>query len=659
MESSADNGDATRNPADQSSRAVTNMAIEFSCPHCNHAYRLKDEFAGRKATCKNPDCRQQITIPIPPSAAELEAAAHSALADEAPKEEAAGESSLKTIPMTCSFCGHQWTEPMAKAGKNTLCPECRQRLRVPEPKEDVPDDWRQQKTKLPSGAKERYEKLEGVQDAAEARIVSGEALREADATGIEYEPRSAKQKAFIVFGVLGIVAFIGFGIWYLVSSRRDNLHHQLMEEAQQDFAQVAQQDAPSEAGLCNALLRTSAAEYTVRQNSEEALKAGRDHYTKALSELQQHRQSPARFHVAGEIASVVIGFGGSDEEVNARQRFAWQPGSQGGKFGMGQKTFTVLEELRKPLEQAAQADIDYKLLLARRLTRELTRKGQEAFAADMLPLALFADPEKDEARAVVALEIHRLNKNSEIPRKIAEALKARIETEERAKPRTIHWNPYPASAQILCDAVGVEFRPLSLPQGNAGLSDNVRFAYTGIFALRGDLERALEVATRGTSADAPQKIRSLALCAEWSDPPVRALDAAVVVVNGRGKQSLSQSYTARLAEIGMAHGHFQQARELAGSLTDEGLRAWAIGSGLRERAGTNPKDRADEGQIEAPRTPDKVKAGHYWGRLWIARQNARLSGDREAEKAAVNGWSPEVLRRAGLAGIALGLQDRD
>ena len=94
--------------------------------------------------------------------------------------------------MTCNFCGHQWTEPMAKAGKNTLCPnpECRQRLRVPEPKEDVPDDWRQQKTKLPSGAKQHFEKLEGVQDAAEAKIVSGEALREADATGIEYEPRS-------------------------------------------------------------------------------------------------------------------------------------------------------------------------------------------------------------------------------------------------------------------------------------------------------------------------------------------------------------------------------------------------------------------------------------------------------------------------------------
>ena len=180
------------------------MAIEFNCPHCKEPYRLKDELAGRKATCKNPDCRQQITIPMPPSAAELEATAHSALSDETPKVEAAAAPAEKAIPMTCSFCGHQWSEPMSKAGKNTLCPECRHRLKVPEPKEDVPDDWRQQKTKLPSGAKERHEKLEGVQDAADAKVVSGEALRGADA-GIEYEPRSFKKRLSQPVGAVAVI----------------------------------------------------------------------------------------------------------------------------------------------------------------------------------------------------------------------------------------------------------------------------------------------------------------------------------------------------------------------------------------------------------------------------------------------------------------------
>ena len=132
-----------------------------------------------------------------------------------------------------------------------------------------------------------------------------------------------------------------------------------------------------------------------------------------------------------------------------------------------------------------------------------------------------------------------------------------------------------------------------------------------------------------------------------------------MVVNGRGKQSLSQSYTVRLVEIGVASGHLQQAKELANSLTDDGLRAWALGNGIHLRVRAGSQEKADEALIETPGGPDKLKAGHVWGRLWIARQNARLSGDRNAEKAAVAGWSPEILHRAGLAGVALGLQDRD
>src|SRR6185436_14726352 len=106
--------------------AVPDMAILFDCPHCKEPYKLKDELAGRKATCKNPDCRKQITIPIPPSQEELEAAALSVLADETQKQKEQEKEAVapaeKGIAVTCSYCGHNWTEPMSKAGKNTLCP---------------------------------------------------------------------------------------------------------------------------------------------------------------------------------------------------------------------------------------------------------------------------------------------------------------------------------------------------------------------------------------------------------------------------------------------------------------------------------------------------------------------------------------------------------
>jgi hypothetical protein len=50
------------------------MAIEFNCPSCQLHYMLKDEFAGKQATCKNPHCRHVIIIPqpIPPTSDEPE-----------------------------------------------------------------------------------------------------------------------------------------------------------------------------------------------------------------------------------------------------------------------------------------------------------------------------------------------------------------------------------------------------------------------------------------------------------------------------------------------------------------------------------------------------------------------------------------------------------
>src|SRR5687767_5507098 len=113
------------------------MAIEFNCPHCQHQYRLKDELAGKTATCKG--CRQKITIPQPvtvPDAAALEAAAAAAYADEPAKAEL--DAASQVVNVECQFCNHKWTEPLTRAGKNTLCPnpECRQRVKIPEPKKE-------------------------------------------------------------------------------------------------------------------------------------------------------------------------------------------------------------------------------------------------------------------------------------------------------------------------------------------------------------------------------------------------------------------------------------------------------------------------------------------------------------------------------------------
>jgi hypothetical protein len=381
-------------------------------------------------------------------------------------------------------------------------------------------------------------------------------------------------------------------------------------------------------------------------------------FGKALRELQKAPPSPTRNAIAAELASAVIALGGTDDEVKAQTRLAWRPETQTGRLGTGQRLRTIHEDIQAPLTQLqGSADFDFKIGVARRLTRDLAKKGKAEFAADILPLSLFTEPERDEARAVIALEIKRADPSSDVPQRVAEALKARIETELNAKKKTIAWNPYPASAQTLCLAAGLEFRPLPPPPASGGVREAVRIAYTGKFLLDNQPDQALELARRGNTSDGPAQLKALVLCAEWMSNPGAALDAAVVVVKAKERPSLPQSVILRLAQIGFEKGH-PQAKELANTLADEGLKAWAYGDGIRLRVLANPQEKADEGWFEVPNLPEKLRAGHAWGRLWMARQNARLSGDRKAEKKVVAAWSPAPLRAFGLAGIALGLQDR-
>src|SRR5207237_3034585 len=58
------------------------MPIAVTCPHCQTRYpKIPANFAGKTVKCKKEDCRQDFLVPVPLSAAELEAAALAALAD--------------------------------------------------------------------------------------------------------------------------------------------------------------------------------------------------------------------------------------------------------------------------------------------------------------------------------------------------------------------------------------------------------------------------------------------------------------------------------------------------------------------------------------------------------------------------------------------------
>jgi hypothetical protein len=99
------------------------------------------------------------------------------------------------------------------------------------------------------------------------------------------------------------------------------------------------------------------------------------------------------------------------------------------------------------------------------------------------------------------------------------------------------------------------------------------------------------------------------------------------------------------------------SRSFANALPDDGLKVWARGDAFHFRFLANAKDKPDIAALELPEDDKKIKVGHAWGSYWLARRSAVDSGDRNAEKKVIDNWLP-VLRPFGLAGVALGLQER-
>lgn len=663
------------------------MAIVFNCPHCQHPYRLKDEFAGKRAACKNPECRKVIAIPHPapvPAAvgptiaglggivpemngkaphaplpppkthADVEAAALAALAD-APKEEA--KQTEQVIPLVCDYCEHKWAEPLAKAGKFVLCPnpECRQRTKVPVPKDATPQSWRDQ-PKGPSLAKENFEKPTDVVDA-QAKVVSKEAWVGGGGAEQDLEPVALSRRLF--FGALVVVPLVAlvFGVVSWWNGRTDDRQNRLMADAVKEFAPADL--APAQAPLYAAILEIAAGEYELRQdppNPDAALK----HFAKARDDLRQAPQKDdakkptaagERAVVAGELAAATLQLGGTDEQVKAGARFRWVPEDLKRALRPNERRVDVHTELQRTLDLLRTADPDLKTALTRRLTADLVRLNQPGFAAD-LPIMLFTEAEQPEAKAVVALELYRRDKSSEKARRIAGELKTQLERGGRTAVAP--------SAQTLWLAVGTEKPPAMFPEPRPGqpVGDPARLAYTGLLLLQDKPAEALELAARPPGS-LPGNLRAITLCAEWAAVPGPALDSALATVGSftKGKKDVSAPpyLVLRLAQIAAAPGRADQEKELTAAIPDDGLRAWARADAVRLTAAGNKSPAAEAAEV--PDDAKKFRAGHAWGRYWVARHNTHLSGDRKGETKAVTGWPTGTLRPFGFAGVAVGLKE--
>ncbi len=665
------------------------MAIDIQCPACQKPYRLKDDLAGKRVTCGNPDCRKPFlveakpikngTVPAPalkPGAAKPVAAKPAvkvpakpavppphavdadamALAMFSEEQEDTKPVDQRTIAMKCEACEHLWTEPWSRQGKNVLCPECRHRTKVPEQKKKEKEDWRKGGTG-PSMAKR--EQLEGVVASGDAGFVSGQSLREAGLGRPELEPRPLWQKVFVVAFPLALIGLIALAVMTFNRQRGDSKEIETMKLAMEDVPGPDTTLPPSEAPLFRAALSISAGEYAARRDKkdEKELQEGLNHFAKARQELEAASPSMGRDMLFLELAMAQLALGGDDDKVKENQRIRFAPQPVGAaRAKINQKTYDVQGELKQTLTSMRNEDkpvaLEARLQTIRRLTRELA-KSQHADIAEKLIPVLFNETEQVEATAQVGIELLKATND---PAKVDDLVKGIVQTLGAGRPAT---GSLIALGQSLPTPPPALKAP-TLPPGTGPVDEGSRTLHSTLFVLKNSPQEAIDLAKRPGRSDG--RLKALALIAELSAEPGPAVQAAADIVNTDGKKKeLGTIPDFTLIRLAAQAGRANQPDKLetfTKAISKDDARAWAKADFLRQQflAAPTPKV-AEESVAEIPVDPREHKLGHAWARLALARNNS-AAGD----KKTVDGfdrWGKGTYRPFGLAGYALGLQDRN
>lgn len=610
----------------------------------------------------------------PPPPADAESIALSALADEKPDEVETPIDQPQGIAMTCEVCDHQWTEPASKAGKQTLCPECQRRQKVPELKLEQTTDWRQQRAKLPSLARRDDAPLEGVQASTQTQTVSVKAMEDAGAIVEEYDPLPISYR-LVLYGVplLVVLSLAGLAAsWWM--GRAEKAQVNLIAEAFKEFEATPKEKQPPAAvmHLMQAMLELAAAEHELRKIHEPAdLEAAHRHLVQAKALLVSERLPPLerrrldRNAMLAELALLTLSLGGTTEQVTNQLRFAWLPEARNSRLlrvkEKGQHS--VHEELQRALNLLrSDADFDFRIATARRLTRDLMALGQVEIARNLASL-LFTSSEQGEAKAVVALEILRQDANATpVASQLAQDVEQSLSPATPAKGATpTASEAQPGSAQALF-ALCPPSKPIPpLPVPPNGPIPELTLRATIADRLRKDPNAVSEMIalTMRPANPLDVRLRGLLQVAEWASDPTPAIQEAAKMSNNLKALSPADlrkltSVIYRLVQIAGQQGRMDEAEALANALPNGPAREWAKGETLRYRFLSGTSGSADRSAVNLPEDPERWQPGHTWGLQAVARQLGREGSG----KSALADWPSGIASAFGLVGLSLGLQDR-
>jgi ribosomal protein S27E len=598
------------------------MAIEFDCPHCKTHYRLKDEFGGKTATCKNPDCRKVIPIPKPTgpvmsaTPADLDAIAAAAFAEEAAK---ANKPTEEMIPVTCSGCDHTWSVEASKEGKNVRCPECGKVIRVPIRKKDEKADWRtggggpslaKRDTGLEREGAFGTADTRGISEGTAREIVKG---REAEEEPEERRKRRLKWGVRIVAGL----AVVGAGVYFALKTGRE-----IKSDANMAQAVKEQKDQGSKDARFEALIHRASAEYRARTaGSADEAKGALEDWKLARNKFRGSGAGPKGqpADAAGVLADVAVTipyFLATDEQAER-----------------GFKKDVMVKELRQTLQEIS--DLELVADIVRTVTREFARRGQPTLGEDVA----HQRGESNELVAQIGLELLRINREQYKP--TVEAMLKKVGNADTPG----------------LQALRAFFPPSAKKEGEAPPAPSLA-ATAEAEAIKGNIAAATSAVRKVGKVE--DKAKALAIVGQTilETSPGEAtpllVDASKALKDVKGL--VSPWVSVRVCRLLARVGQFDEAESLAASLSDNEAKAWGRLEALRGRLEGMKGQKADDGWLGPIGDPSKSAAAAKAHEV-IARYNAAQGfGDYQG---VVKKWPIGTVRPFGTAGLVLGQLDRD
>ena len=599
------------------------MAIVFDCPHCKTNYKLKDDVGGKTATCKNPNCRKVINIPMPKkpvavaAPADLDAFAAAAFADDAAAKPVAEE----MLTVTCAGCDHVWQVEASKEGKNVLCPECRKPNRVPPRKKEEKIDWKTGGGG-PAGRKRETGDNQFIQNVTTGigQQTAQAIVKERDAQE-EPEERRKRRLKIAGYSLLG-VAVVGTALFFGLRARNEAKSDAKMEDA---VAEV-EKEAPKDPRY-KALIHRAAAEHGIRTaDNDKQTKEASDDFKLARNSLGN---APApgidRNVILGDIAVSMADMLGTPDEVKDGKRVRHED---------------VVKEVRVTLQRIQPSETELLADIVRALTRKFAAKGH---AAALEGIIAQLGPAAPELLGQMALELLRTDKDGHVA------------TAEKAL-KAPNAETYPSLVAVRLALGKPAPEPKTTPAGKkAAPPPEPLRAKVEAEVLKGNAGAAKGMARNGARDERPWALTAGGMAALDASPADAAEMLTEAAEQLEGTKAQGGHWVAMRVCRGLGKlGKFDQADKLANSLTDEQAKAWAKLEVVRGRLAARKGEKADDSWLDAVGDPAKLGAA-IKAREEVARHNA---ANGQTYDNVVKGWPKGTAKPFGLAGIVLGQDDR-